>query len=186
MRQINDKQYSQFTAKERLNLTIAALSRNDETEADRLWHTCPRYSYRAHDFEYTLGVNAVFFLRAVFFEECVFHYNLVKKVETSILSYEQDLEFEEKEYLNELGTQTKKLIAIANKAQAICIARIKGLFEGFNSFCSDIGLYGESILKTMAIKNCCHDLDILLSMDIETDISYAIQVKKFFSDSWYF
>lgn len=36
MRQIHDNQYTQFTPKERLNLTFAALSRGDTIEADRL------------------------------------------------------------------------------------------------------------------------------------------------------
>ncbi len=41
-RTVRYNQYTQFTPKERLNLTFAALSRGDEAEADRLWQTCPR------------------------------------------------------------------------------------------------------------------------------------------------
>ena len=71
MRQINDNKYNKFTTKERLNLTFAALSRGDEAEADRLWQTCPRHRYVAHDFEYTLGVSALTMLGSLFFEKCV-------------------------------------------------------------------------------------------------------------------
>lgn len=42
MRQIKDDQYKLFTPKERFNLTLAALSRGDKIEAERLWRKCPR------------------------------------------------------------------------------------------------------------------------------------------------
>lgn len=186
MRQIHDQQYTQFTAKERINLTIAALSRGDEIEADRLWQTCPRYKYDAHDFEYTLGVDALMMLSALFFEKCVLHYNLIKRADIFIMGSEQDLEFEEAEGFSDLAKKTRDLIELATKAQNAHMSKIKGLFEGFKQFCFSVGLDDENILKTIPIKDCCHDLDILLGTDIEIDMQYMNHIKDFFLEHWHF
>jgi len=74
---------------------MAALSRADKTEANRLWQTCPRHKYLAYDFEYTLGVNCAIMLSGLFFQKCVLHYNNIMKVDIFIMGCEQDLEFEE-------------------------------------------------------------------------------------------
>lgn len=186
MRQIHDQQYTQFTAKERINLTIAALSREDEAEADRLWQTCPRFNYHAYDFEYTLGVDALFMLSALFFEKCVRHYNLIKRADTFIMGSEQDLEYEETEGLGDLAKKTRDLIELATKAQNAHISKIKGLFKGFKQFCLGAGLNDENILKTIPINDCCHDLDILLATDIEIDMQYMSHIEGFFLEHWHF
>lgn len=186
MRQIQDQQYTQFTAKERINLTIAALARGDEAEADRLWKTCPRYKYDAHDFGYTLGVDALIVLGALFFQKCVLHYNLIKKADTFITGFEQDLEFEEAEGFNDLAKKMRDLIELATKAQNAHISKIKGLFNGFKQFCSSAGLDDENILKTIPIEECCHDLDILLGAEIEVDTQYMNHIKDFFLEHWHF
>jgi len=184
MRQINDNQYTQFTPKERLNLTFSALSRGDEAEADRLWQTCPRHRYVAHDFEYTLGVSALSMLGALFFEKCVMHYNLIKRAELLIMSSEQDLECEEKEGLSDLANQSRKFIAILNTTQQTHISKLKGLFEGFRRFCSEEGFDSENILNTIPLAGCCYDLDALLVSDIQMDPQYVNEVKNFFLEHW--
>ncbi|KTC87026.1 hypothetical protein [Legionella brunensis] len=184
MRQIHDNQYAQFTPKERLNLTFAALSRGDETEANRLWQTCPRHRYVAHDFEYTLGVSALTMLGSLFFEKCVMHYNLTKRAELLIMGSEQDLEYEEKEGFNDFANQSRKFIEIVNTAQKAHISKLKGLFEGFRRFCADENLDSENILKTIPLESCCYDLAILLASDIQIDSQYVNQVKDFFLEHW--
>jgi hypothetical protein len=185
MRQIHDNQYTQFTPKERLNLTFSALSRGDKIEADRLWQTCPRHRYVAHDFEYTLGVSALAMLGALFFEKCVMHYNLIKRAELLIMGAEQDLEYEEKEGFSDFAKQSRKFIEIVHTAQKVHTSKLKGLFEGFRQFCSDENLDSENILKTIPIEGCCHDLDALLMSDIQIDSQYTNQVKDFFFEHWH-
>ena len=185
MRQIHDNQYTQFTPKERLNLTFAALSRGDETEADRLWQTCPRHRYVAHDFEYTLGVSALTMLGSLFFEKCVMHYNLIKRAELLIMGAEQDLEYEEKEGFIDFANQSRKFIEIVNTAQKAHTSKLKGLFEGFRRFCSDESLNSVDILKTIPVESCCHDLAILLASDIQIDSQYVTQMKDFFLEHWH-
>ncbi|KTD73915.1 hypothetical protein [Legionella tucsonensis] len=184
MRQINDNQYTQFTPKERVNLTFAALSRGDETEADRLWQTCPRYRYVAHDFEYTLGVSALTVLGSLFFEKCVTHYNLIKRAELLIMGSEQDLEYEEKEGFDDFAIQARKFIELLNKTQQTHISKLKGLFEGFRQFCSEEGFDSENILRTIPVHGCCHDLDALLASDIQIDPQHVSQVKDIFLEQW--
>lgn len=186
MRQINDKQYEQFTAKERLNLTVASLSRGDATEADRLWYTCPRRLYQAYDFEYTLSINAIFLLKSAFFEQCILLYNLIKKSELSTISFEQELEFEEQANFSLLVAQTKKLINLSQKAKDIHISQLKGLFEGFKQFCAEANIDDETILQLIPLKDCCQELDILLSADVEVDQNYANKTKVFFLENWHF
>lgn len=186
MRQIHDQQYAHFTSNERLNLTLAALARGDETEADRLWQTCPRYQYHAHDFAYTLRFNALMILSSIFFEKCIFHYNFIKKIDEFILDAEYDLAFEEKENMEEIANETRKLIKLTQKSLNTHISRIKGLFEGFKLFCAEVCLDYENVINITLIKKCCHDLDLLLEAEVERDMQYADQVKVFFQQYWNF
>jgi len=186
MRQISEKQYAQFTSKERLNLTMAALSRGDHAEADRLWQTCPRHRYIAHDFEYTLSVNAVITLGMIFFEKCVWHYNLIKKAEMFIMHAEEDQEFEHREGHKELANQSRRLVELATKAENAHISKLKGLYEGFKQFCIAQGIDNGIMLKSVPVNDCCHDIDFLLASNIEANTQYAGQIKKFFSEHWHF
>lgn len=69
MRNINEKHYEQFTPQERINLTISALVRADINEADRLWNTCPVYTYKTRDLEYNCRLMAITLINAKFFEQ---------------------------------------------------------------------------------------------------------------------
>lgn len=186
MRQIHDQQYTHFTSNERLNLTLAALARGDATEANRLWQTCPRHQYHAHDFAYTLRFNALMILNSIFFEKCIFHYNFIKKIDEFIVDAEHDLEFEEKENMKDIANETRKLINLTQKNLDTHISRIKGLFEGFKLFCAEASLDYENVINITSIKSCCHDLDVLLEAEIETDIQYVEQIKTFFFEYWHF
>jgi hypothetical protein len=186
MRQIHDQQYARFAPNERLNLTLAALARGDATEADRLWQTCPRYQYHAHDFAYTLRLNAVMLLNSLLFEKCVFHYNRIKKIEGFILEAEYDLAFAEEKNSKEMANETQKLIEHTQKALNTHLSRLKGLFTGFKLFCAEAYLDYENLINITSIKNCCHDLDFLLESEVETDMQYVDQVKVFFWGYWNF
>lgn len=186
MRQMHDQQYSKFTPMERTHLTLAALSRGDMSEADRLWEICPRYKYEMYDIEYTQRVNALLMLGAMFFEKCVWHYNLIKKADTFIMCSEQELEHEERENFEDLASQTRRLIELATTAQNVHVSQIKGLFEGFKQFCADSSIDGEAVLKTLPIKECCCDLNLLLVSDAESSTQYTMQMKNFFCEQWSF
>jgi hypothetical protein len=186
MRQIHDQQYAEFTPKERVQLVFAALARNDETEATRLWGTCPRHTFVTTDLNFTEQITALNLLSAMFFEKCVRHYNLIKKADMFIMCSEQDLEFEDREGFEDFANQTRKLIELAGRARNGHISQLKGLYEGFKQFCSDVGFDSENILKITSVKDCCYDLDILLDSDIEVDIEYSNQIKDLLLEHWHF
>ena len=48
--------YACLTPAERFALTIEAMARGDENEADRLEDACPTHSYHMHDPEYRLSI----------------------------------------------------------------------------------------------------------------------------------
>lgn len=59
MKDINRKYYEKFSAEERVQLTISALSRQDSQEADKLRNTCPRISYTMKDLQYMNRMQAI-------------------------------------------------------------------------------------------------------------------------------
>lgn len=85
MRDINEIRYEQFEPTERFSLTMSALARDDFKEADRLWDTCPKFRYRSHDFEYTNRVMAINVITLIFFQKCVYQYNIIKMAEHYLL-----------------------------------------------------------------------------------------------------
>lgn len=187
MRKIHDRQYSQFTYKERLNLTIAALARGDETEANRLVETCPRYSYVTYDLKYTESLSALIILGTLFFEKCVYRYNLIQRAEEYISNTKAELEHEEQVGLKELAKSSQNVIELATKARKNHISALKGLYEGFRAFCIDAGLDSENILQTIsAIADCCPHLEDLLATDLQIDTKYTNQMKVYFSEHWCF
>ena len=97
---------------------------------------------------------------------------------------EYDLAFEEKENLEKAANQTRKLIGLIQESKNSHISRIKGLFLGFKLFCSEACLDYENVINIASIKNCCHDLDLLLESEVKTDMQYADQVKVFFLGYW--
>lgn len=61
------------------------MARNDIIEVERLWDTCPRYQYRARDLKYKACFTTITLITTVFFEKCVYHYNIIQKTNTYAL-----------------------------------------------------------------------------------------------------
>jgi len=186
MRQVNDTQYQQFTPAERVQLTLAAIGRGDEAEANRLWQTCPNYHYEETDIEYTSRISALIMLGSIFFEKCVYHYNHIQKANTCILATEHELGYENEKNLVEFSKITQRLLELSAQARNLHISRLKGLYEGFKQFCSDVGIRSENILNTLTIKGCCFEIDLLLSSEITIDTEYTQLIKEFFLENWHF
>lgn len=186
MRQINDQQYSMFTPKERVQLTFAALARNDEAEAARLFETCPRRMFVTHDLNYTEQLSALILIGAMFFERCVRHYNGIKKVDQYIAGAEADLEFEEKENLSAIASQTRQLLELAEKAKKDFISHLKALFKGFERFCSEVGVNFKDILKTIPIEDSCWDIDYLLATEGNIEAHLINEFYEDFLSCWNF
>ncbi len=186
MRQISDQQYAEFTPKERVQLVFSALARNDETEATRLWETCPRRTFVITDLNFTEQVGALNLIGMIFFEKCIRHYNSIKMADQVFFSMAEDLEFEEKENLTETQNQTRKNMQMAEKARMVHISQLKAAFKGFELFCTEIGMNHEDILKTIPIEESCWGIDYLLKTGGESDEKLAKDFCDMLLSSWKF
>lgn len=186
MQQIHDRQYAQFTPKERTQLVFAALARNDEAEATQLWATCPRHTFVTIDLNFTEQVGALNLISALFFEKCIRHYNCIKKADQFISDLKNDIEHEERENLTEILNQTKKTLEIAEKAKQGHLSRLKALFKGFERFCAEIGMSYQDILKTIPIEDSCWDIDYLLKTEGEVNEQEAKNFCEMLLSCWKF
>jgi hypothetical protein len=177
MLNIGEKHYQEFIPQERINLTMAALSRNDIKEADRLWNTCPSYIYRARDFEYSSRMINLALLGSSFFEKLVQHYNIIKRADEYIASIEY--EFEDL-------IDSEKILHKVKEARNIQIVRLKSLYQGIIAFCEHSGICSEYFLKTLPIMETCFEIDLLLSTDLEVDDVQVKHSMAYFLEHWPF
>jgi hypothetical protein len=169
---------------------MAALARADKAEADRLWDTCPMYSYSCHDLEFSLRVQCISVLGCAFFGKCVRLYNLIQRADIYIHDLDRDDEMtqehcEDGKFIEwiEHNEGLKKTVSEARK---IGIGRIKALYVGFKQFCNEVGLNSEHILATLNIDECCHMVDFYLSSDIVMAEGYVKETKDYFLELWQF
>lgn len=153
MRDIHDKQYEQFALEERFSLTISALARNDIKEADRLWDTCPKFNYRAHDLEYTHRVLAMNLITMVFFQKVVYHYNVLQRIENWFM-------------LNDILDLPSDQYDHLDKTRCKHITRLKALYQGLKSFCAEVAIDADDFLKTVP-DHVCFDINDYLKSEIE-------------------
>jgi len=181
MRYIGDAQYTQFNPIERTELTLAALSRGDEVEANRLWDTCPKSTYLTRDTEYTLRVQCLSLVGHEFFYKCVFLYNQTKRIDELVNDYHQ-----ETTTIENKPSGDDEVIKPLFVVKEMYISHLKALYEGFKEFCNDIKLNSENIIKTLEIKKCCYSIDTLLSCDVPIDEEYKVTIKTHFQEMWLF
>lgn len=175
MLDVNDKHYQQFTPQERVNLAIAAMARNDIKEVERLWDTCPFYQYRTRDLEYKARFTAITLITSVFFEKCVYHYNVIQKANTYALLTDD---------LN--PSQNEKISAKVERTRELHTALLIALYRGLAAFCTQVGLSYEDLLKTTYIQATCFDIEIYLALESEIDAAYIQQAKEMFLEYWHF
>lgn len=186
LRQIRDTQYEIFTAEERFNLTIAALSRGDEPEATKLWQTCPWRNYSCMDMEYMQRMHSLSIIEALFFQKTVLHYNMVQKAEKFIMARECDLEAEQNHDMGDWVEKTHQLITAMGNSRASHISNLKEVIEGFRLFCTEAGISYDDILNALPLKDCCPGLEWLLAFDIPTNGKHIQAMKSLFLDGWGF
>lgn len=171
MRDISEKRYEQFDPEERFSLTISALARNDIKEADRLWDTCPRHSYKVIDFEYANRVMATNLISMLFFQKCVYQYNMIKLAETALLLIDKkESAWEEQE--NALNKRDQHIV------------QIKALYQGMRLFCDQIEINGDDFLKTIP-DHVCFDIDKYLSSEIDPNKDEIEHAKNIFLEHWF-
>lgn len=179
MRDINLNNYGQITAQERINLTILALARDDIKEADRLYDTCPKYEYKVVDKEYNCRLMAIPIINHLFFEQCVYHYNVLAKIDSTILL----LEATSPPCLNEENsTRFDRLY----HSHDLHVGKLKALYQGFSQFCYQVGIDGEGALKMIGVDCCCFNIKQYLDFAIEPAPEGIERAKSMFLEYWYF
>jgi hypothetical protein len=179
MRDINLNNYGQITAQERINLTIAALARGDIKEADRLYDTCPKYEYKVADKEYNCRLMAMPIISHLFFERCVYYYNTLARIDSTILL----LEATDTPYLNEADDIRLNRLYYNRDLN---MGKLKALYEGFRQFCCQISIEVEGALKTMGIERCCVDIERYIASTVVPTPEDIERAKAMFLEHWVF
>lgn len=185
MRDINENNYKQFTPIERTNLTYAALARGDLEDAERLWATCPRFSYTTRDFEYTLRFENLMLLSSIFFENCVLYYNSAKRAEMYILLSRHG----PKEYKDMDPSHLEsnlRILEMVENARDKYLDRLKALFEGMRRFCAQVEVSFDDVINMSRIEKSCFCIKKYLSKVTEISEEYAEQEKNSFLELWNF
>lgn len=174
---ISDYSYEMFSTKERFNLALAAMARNDEAETDKLWRTAPVTLYRARDLDYKGMMLAITLITSKYFEFCVFQYNKIQFLEL-VLFVENNPEYAE-------VIDKVQLEKIPNERMAR-IAKLKAVKEGLIQSCNEVGLDAENVLKTVNLTRICFDIDEYMALNVPTDKEYAVEIKNEFLKYWHF
>lgn len=132
MPKLDKMNYHNFTIKERINLTIAALARDDNDEIARLRRTCQRKQYSMIDREYTSKLDNLTWIAAHLLELQNHHYNRILTIMLFIATHPNAEDSLDISYYDEL-------------------VHIKSLYEAFYSFCNDIGLNKDHIVEWLRI-----------------------------------
>lgn len=179
MRDINLNNYKQITAQERTNLTVLALSRNDIKEADRLYDSCPKYEYKVADKEYNCRLMAIPIINHLFLEQCVYHYNILAKIDSTILLLEATS-------LPCLSEENEARFDRLYHNHDLHVGKLKALYQGFRQFCYQIRIDAEGALKTIGTERCCFNVKQYLDSAIEPAPEDIEQAKAMFLECWIF
>jgi len=178
MRDVNIKTYEQLTPKERINLTISALAREDIVEADRLYDTCPKRDYTVCDKEYNCRLMILPCIKYLFYTQCAYYYNILVKIDSIILL----IEATSVQNPSEEDARYDKM----HDRHDIFVGRLKALHQGFLQFCDQAELDGQDLLKTMNIQDTCFDINKYLAYDIDPEQADIAAIKALFLECWQF
>lgn len=178
MHDVSLKAYGQLTPKERINLTISALAREDFTEADRLYDSCPKRDYTVCDKEYNCRLMSLPSIKYLFYTKCVYYYNILVKIDHIILL----LEATSLTTPHEEDSKYDKMLV----RHRIFVGRLKALHQGFLQFCDQAELDGHDLLKTIDVQGTCFDIIKYLTYNVAPDQPDIDAIKAMFLECWQF
>lgn len=118
MTKLNEINYYQLTSKERFDLTIAALARNDNAEVDRLKRTCQRKQYSMLDHEYTSKLERITFAVSKF--EALHNNYYHNMILFSGYMAANEIDETYAKYLDAYNDQASCLLSLYNALDAFC------------------------------------------------------------------
>lgn len=181
MKNVSENLYHYLDVGERVKLTIAALSRNDDEEIARLRRTCPRSQYTMLDYEYTSQLETLPWIAAQFFEIYNFNRSQILICTACMLAYS---------FLGSDPLHADKNIQEHHENLYIVkqghVSHLKALFNGFHEFCNEGGLDEEHILVWLKInRNAMRDfIDEELLIAVDPDDDFTEYVKEVFLKIW--
>ena len=176
MKKLHETAYKYFTPNERLNLVIAAMSRQDTEEVNCLQLNCPIIKYNASDLKY----NDYFISYTII---CVQFYTLCAELFTRITAYSYILLLETQKCENKNISKPNIKMQTISDHQDLLIAKLKAVYEGFYQFCNEADLNSVDILRTInfgALNPACY-----LTMEhIMANEEYVKEIKLTFMRLW--
>ena len=180
MLNLNDKHYSKLTAKERVNLAIAAFSRGDENEISRLKRTCPRKHYTMIDAEYIGSIEGLVWVVTQFSEMCDFSYNKIILCEAYITMFT---------FLNEYPLHAND--ATQNNLEKFCnakmehVSNLKSTYQALSEFCFENKLNYDHVTEWLKISpELAPQYDDYLIIGINPNREFTDYVKQKLLSIW--
>jgi len=169
MHNLDESHYKKFSIQERINLTIAALSRGDTEEVSRLRRTCRRKTYVMLDSDYTNALEALSRIASHFSELHNYFY-------TQMLIFMSGIAI----------TNETERIASLQMAYVDQVASIKSIYAAFNAFCVDAGLNKYHLIGfyKMDLKPMREFIDTKVMESTEEDCDFMLHLKKQFLALW--
>jgi hypothetical protein len=162
------KYYHDFTPMERLNLVIAAITRDDNAEVEKLLKTCPRRHYTQRDAAFVdkyyrmVDIKNIFITNFEMYSDAAgLLYIIFLSLEDQIGIYEWAIELigqnqSKKDALAETQKEIKQLnqlIVKVSEKYEWHVAKMKSALEAYRQFCHEVGVQEENALKWLEMEN---------------------------------
>ena len=169
MLKLKEDNYNQFTVQERVNLTIAAFSRGDSKEVNRLYKSCPQYTYQATDYEFTKRIDAITWVGEKYAELCQYFYDKILLSESVIAGQILSLLKHE--------TTTSEIQEI----QMYHICNLKSVHHALIKFCNEIDIDSNQLINWMTLAEDRKGINKYLAFDlVEHDKEFTLYIKNKF------
>jgi hypothetical protein len=156
-----EKFYDKFNVDERVNLTLAAMARNDQEEMDKLYRTCPTRNYSQIDFIYIQKMNGLYRIASVFSEICQ---HFIYKIDLSfsciaafrlaaegfkdgLLSVVGQLDETHAVRINQYEENQTELVDKLEEIHKQHIIYLQSVYEGLRQFCTHEKIEMNDVIK---------------------------------------
>jgi len=189
------KHYDKFTAKERINLAIAAMARQDHEELSRLGKTCPQKEYTATDENYCGVIDQLY--RVGIGYNCHCH-NILNEItayqaiitmrRTNFINYERGIfdaisdPSNDNPIWQKLDKKLNDCLESINKSEQKIKetwAKLKAVDEALKQFCGEIGVDFNNTRLWFTTGKAEY-----INTDIVLDNNLIAEVKKDFCEFW--
>jgi hypothetical protein len=172
------KHYESFSPDERLNLTLAAIAREDIEEMQSLARTCPMMIYRSPDRRYAKRLQAVGVIALHFSNLIANCFN--KIILLNVISIMDDVApiLSQKIFNSNENTNSALNILLSN------IASLRAIYNGLIDFCNEIGINHEDILIMEKINEKHPYMQGFFSLTAEENKVHRQDIKNTFLTYW--